>query len=577
LDQQLQHLRRPHCPSDPSCTLVPMLSLFVRSLDGTRRQIDLAPETTIANLVANVRAGLEQQLPAFHEVRLLHGGQELADGGAVEVELQAITMPAPAKAVTELERLIPELELSGRVPCHPKPEVKQGVLAATKGLCEMPDMSLDIGERFFRLLPKSCYSWKSCGDIFLSLAAAFGRKCGDPSTYVSSLVSMVESVQHITIVDGVFCPSHIALVAWAEIAERSEDTVSVSLRKPLLRWASWALTTIHFVTLRLPYLYRLLGLFGDDEHAEKLRIAINSIEFPSEATTAAAEALHLLCSRSSKEVGCAAASHDLEDDEATGTEEDQNHIDGNGSAVAGQGIDAETHAGDDRNCIDRDSEAVAGQHSDVETDPQLDAVLSASEQEVLLLYQQHLQETILKSKADCMSGTGSLEHTASTVVADDRLVLLSFNRRPKELFDALLTSPLALRIIAAGEELHPKWAGGKLILAEGVTEAAVSEAREAWHVAVRAADEGAVDATLRSVLGRERPRVKALDGRILVPQGTSLFQVSIPSVAGGARSRCGTGLTSDWADLVLIRRTFIDILVEVTTLPRASASAPAEL
>jgi len=188
-----------------------------------------------------------------------------------------------------------------------------------------------------------------------------------------------------------------------------------------------------------------------------------------------------------------------------------------------------------------------------------------------------LQDTILRSKTTCVTGIGSPEHAASSIDPDDSLVLLCFNRRPKELLEALLESPLAARVVAAGGNLKPEWAGGRLILAEGVTEAAISDAREAWHVAVRATDESEVDATLRSMLGRDRPRVKASDGRILVPHGTSLCHLSTSGADGEPQSSDGPCLASDWAGLMLIRRTFIDVPTQVAAPPRASASAPVEL
>lgn len=216
--------------------------------------------------------------------------------------------------------------------------------------------------------------------------------------------------------------------------------------------------------------------------------------------------------------------------------------------------------------------------SDVDTDPQLDMAFSESEQDVLLRHQQDLQEIILRSKVDCATGSGLLEDAASTVIAYDRLALLCFNRRPKELFDALLASPLAARVSTAGVTLQPTWAGGKLILAEGVTESTVSEAREEWHVAVRAVDEDELIGTLRSILGRDRLRVKASHGRILVPRGTSLFQLSDASIAEEtqrSRGSKGPGPAINWAEVTW--KIFIHIPVHTPAIPQTSASAPAEL
>ena len=55
--------------------------------------------------LAEVRAGFEEALPHFCEVKLLQGTWELTDGAVVEVELQAVVSKSPAKAVTALEAL----------------------------------------------------------------------------------------------------------------------------------------------------------------------------------------------------------------------------------------------------------------------------------------------------------------------------------------------------------------------------------------------------------------------------------------------------------------------------------------
>merc|ERR1711879_241291 len=115
-----------------------------------------------------------------------------------------------------------------------------------------------------------------------------------------------------------------------------------------------------------------------------------------------------------------------------------------------------------------------------------------------------------------------------------RLILLGFTRCPKEMRCALLGSPLAAEMLGKGVELEPEWAEGRLILAQGVTAAAVSEAREMWHVAVRTVDEDKVHAILKQSLPcKIRPKLKGSDGRLLMPEGTSLFgDVSEGSISG---------------------------------------------
>ena len=53
--------------------------------------MDLAPDATLADL----RAELQRELPALHEVKLFGGLRELADDCQVEIELQSVTVPIP--------------------------------------------------------------------------------------------------------------------------------------------------------------------------------------------------------------------------------------------------------------------------------------------------------------------------------------------------------------------------------------------------------------------------------------------------------------------------------------------------
>jgi hypothetical protein len=418
----------------------------------------------------------------------------------MEVELQAMKMPSPTKAVAELER------------AHKMHEIN----AAIKALGEMQEMPPDVSARLLHLVQKFSMwdlhqNWEP--DAAMQMAVVFGSKCGDPDPYAATLLKMLKA-------GGV--TSILAAVAGTEIAARYRDATPGDVRNELLRWAMHASDSwTNFFMARRICVCRLYGFLGGAEHTGLLQNILNNTSL-HEHRVAAEEALDLIRARTSREVAGALASQEFKYD------------------------------------------------GDVDTDPQLDEVLSESAREALLQHQQDLQETILRSKADCMNSVSLLEDAGSSTVPDNRLVLLCYQRRPREFFEALLTSPLAARVMAASGALQPKWAGGKLILAEGVTEASVSEVREDWHVAVRSADEGEIEATLRAVLGRQRPRVKASGGRVLVPQGTSLFQLS-------NSSSDGPGFAGDWADLVVIRRTFIDIPVGVLAAPRASASAPAEL
>ena len=55
---------------------------------------------------------------------------------------------------------------------------------------------------------------------------------------------------------------------------------------------------------------------------------------------------------------------------------------------------------------------------------------------------------ILTGQVDCVS-------LGVSIISGDYLVLLNFGRRPKEMYEALLSSPLAARVIAAGANPQP--------------------------------------------------------------------------------------------------------------------------
>lgn len=214
-----------------------------------------------------------------------------------------------------------------------------------------------------------------------------------------------------------------------------------------------------------------------------------------------------------------------------------------------------------------------------DTDLRLEEALTESEREHLLREQAHLQEQLLRIKALEDHGSADVRGRAqNSTSSNDHLVLLCFGRRPKELYDVLRKSSLAVRVEAAGGALQPDWAGGRLILAESVTEASISEVRTEWHVAVHAADEDEVYKTLRSTMGRDRPRVKASDGRFLAPHATSLFQVSESDLAEDEQLIDEPRYLGDLADFD-VQRTFIDFRApgKAAAAPRTSASAPAAL
>ena len=142
------------------------------------------------------------------------------------------------------------------------------------------------------------------------------------------------------------------------------------------------------------------------------------------------------------------------------------------------------------------------------TDLALEQALWQSEEYAVQQEQSELTEALLRSK--CQISHASHCEDNETTGLEDRLVLLSFTRFPKEFRDALLASQLEDQ----GADLEPNWATPALILALGVTEHDVSEACALWHLAVHVRDEDEVHEIRLRFCSKARPRVK---GRFLVP------------------------------------------------------------
>jgi len=195
-------------------------------------------------------------------------------------------------------------------------------------------------------------------------------------------------------------------------------------------------------------------------------------------------------------------------------------------------------------------------------------VIAESEGEALQQEQRQLQEALLRSKL-----TDSQPRAGENTTDAMRLVLLSFQRFPKELREALLSSPLAARLVAGGVELMPAWACRRLVLAHGVMEDSINEDRERdWHVAVRVVDEDVVQAIRLSVNPKVRPPMK---DRFVVPAGASLFDVgSASSLTGQVVDLSHTiGPGSDWRELA-IKNTFLCAPRESAISHARAKSAP---
>jgi len=197
---------------------------------------------------------------------------------------------------------------------------------------------------------------------------------------------------------------------------------------------------------------------------------------------------------------------------------------------------------------------------EAETEQSLDHALQESESEAWMQEQGHLHEALLRSKAD-----GFLVRARDESVGTDRcLVLIRFSRCPKKMFDVLLASPLATRLVQAGVVLQPSWATGRLVLAAGVDADIVSETRDPWNLVVSSEDEHEVLDLLRGIEHAERPRLK-LDGRFPIPGDVSLFN---------DLTEDHSELGEDWKQVPVIR-TFLHVPALSVLDPRTSSSAPA--
>lgn len=109
---------------------------------------------------------------------------------------------------------------------------------------------------------------------------------------------------------------------------------------------------------------------------------------------------------------------------------------------------------------------------------------------------------------------------------EKRIVLLSFNRRPAELQQAILSSPLALSLLDKGIDVRPTWAGGAIVLVEGLEPEALDDDLLSWNVAVHDSEEPSVFEAMQKLPYKIRPRLKPGAGRRFVPDAFEFFHVS---------------------------------------------------
>jgi len=154
-----------------------MLSVAVRALDGNVQHVAVSPHTTMASLRADVEQALA--LPAFHEVRLLDGTRELADGAPIVSEVQAVKTVSPSKIVDCLTNAQQHRKVRGSL----SQPLEQQRLSAIALLTEQADLPRVCCEQLLTLLSAGSFHDGK-------LAAAFGWACGDPTPYMQGLLKL---------------------------------------------------------------------------------------------------------------------------------------------------------------------------------------------------------------------------------------------------------------------------------------------------------------------------------------------------------------------------------------------------
>ena len=266
-----------------------MLALSVQSLGANCHRIEAVAHVKLAK----VKTRLEEHLPPCSEVRLFQGDRELLDDGStLEVELQAVAVPIPSRALAVLETYLAvsyaEAAASSAEANLPSGYAK--AFSAAVALGEMQELDVnrskclfDLLVGFDRLMWQSSYKIRddACkvGLLVSTLSAAFGRCCGDPAPFIPRLMQAVRE------------KAKWAFGAVAEIALRSEDHLNAHSAKilqsarVLVEWqfSSSRLSRIlgsgspHGLALGCDVL-RVLGQFGNLLHENVLEGAAHRIE-----------------------------------------------------------------------------------------------------------------------------------------------------------------------------------------------------------------------------------------------------------------------------------------------------------
>mmetsp|Transcript_46241 Transcript_46241/g.104850 ORF Transcript_46241/g.104850 Transcript_46241/m.104850 type:complete len:361 (+) Transcript_46241:266-1348(+) len=124
----------------------------------------------------------------------------------------------------------------------------------------------------------------------------------------------------------------------------------------------------------------------------------------------------------------------------------------------------------------------------------------------------------------CSSSAASVHEQQEQV--DASIVLLAFSRRPAELHTVIIESDFARALLDRGIDLKPDWAGGAIVMVEGLQPEDLQDDYGRWNVAVCECDEHCIHEALKKLPYNIRPRLKPDVGRQYVPGRAELFCTS---------------------------------------------------
>eukprot|EP00930_Biecheleria_cincta_P097072 TRINITY_DN88800_c0_g1_i1.p1 TRINITY_DN88800_c0_g1~~TRINITY_DN88800_c0_g1_i1.p1 ORF type:complete len:309 (-),score=54.58 TRINITY_DN88800_c0_g1_i1:942-1808(-) len=259
-----------------------MLALFVNSLDGSRRRI----EVPLARTMADIMEELEVGLPDLHEVKLVQGMRQVGDH--FQLEVQGVTTPSARKALDKLQQ-IKQQDVVEEEDCG---EAEEAVaLLATMHL------NREDSERLLRISTKTYYldtvSWdmltgpeQDLGLLSQSWGESFGYACCDPESYVPRLCQLLfQSVGQAS--NGVYSNFVFSAAALAKLVDRTAipmelaEQLTVTAADQLHSWVEGEICTDQRLYNLFGSACKLLGLFGGVQHE---RLLIDASKLPDAAT-----------------------------------------------------------------------------------------------------------------------------------------------------------------------------------------------------------------------------------------------------------------------------------------------------